>query len=155
MIFIIGAALLVVQLALEIIVSSPFNIDSFTPKTTVLIASNSDGAVRITFLAPANTCWFISSKVLYIPVDSITKSMSNDFQFKSLIYFIHPCHTWVGSASPWNDLNDQLWNYQMKIMGVQHHIFLHAASETSFQSSNPPSSRASNKEFHSSVLEKI
>jgi hypothetical protein len=72
----------VVQLALEMMVSSPFNIDSLTPKTKVLIPSTSEGAVKITFLAPAKTCAFISSKVLYLPVDSLTKSIFNDFQFQ-------------------------------------------------------------------------
>ena len=52
----IGAALLVVQLALEIIVSEPSRISWFTPRTTVFISSTSEGADRITFLAPDKIC---------------------------------------------------------------------------------------------------
>jgi len=52
----IGAALFVVQLAFEIMVSVPSKIASFTPKTMVFIVSTSDGAVRITFLAPEIIC---------------------------------------------------------------------------------------------------
>ncbi len=66
-----GAALFVVQLALEIMVSVPSNVFSFTPKTTVFISSTSDGAERMTFFAPAKICWFRSSKVLCFPVHSI------------------------------------------------------------------------------------
>ncbi len=56
----IGEAQLVVQDAFEIIISSAFNISSFTPKTIVLILSSVAGADRITFLAPAVICLFAS-----------------------------------------------------------------------------------------------
>jgi len=60
MIFIIGAALFVVQLALETIVSVPSSMCSFTPRTTVFISETSDGADKMTFFAPAIMCLLIS-----------------------------------------------------------------------------------------------
>ncbi|MNY37706.1 hypothetical protein D3C86_1722870 [compost metagenome] len=87
MILIIGAALFVVQLAFETIVSFPSKIFSLTPKTTVLMVSTSDGAERITFLAPASRCAFNSSCVLYFPVDSTTKSILWLFQSKLEMLF--------------------------------------------------------------------
>jgi len=75
-----------VQLALEIMVSVPSRMCSFTPKTTVLIVSTSEGADRITFLAPAMMCALISSNVLYFPVDSTTMSMFIDFQSREAIF---------------------------------------------------------------------
>ena len=84
---IIGAALLVVQLALEMMVSEPFKMWWFTPKTTVFMASISEGADNITIYAPAERCALNSAKVLNFPVDSITKSGETAFQFMFFISF--------------------------------------------------------------------
>jgi hypothetical protein len=65
-----GAALFVVQLALEIIVSVRLEYDRLHLLQQFLYTS--DGADKITFFAPAIMCAFKSSKVLYLPVASIT-----------------------------------------------------------------------------------
>ena len=69
--FTIGAKQFVVQLAFETIVSSPVNVSSLTPRTTVMSGSFA-GAVIITFFAPASICCDAPSLVLKIPVDSTT-----------------------------------------------------------------------------------
>ncbi len=87
MILIIGAALLVVQLALDMINSEPSKMCSLTPKTTVLISGTSAGADRITRWAPAVMCWLSSWYVLNFPVASMTKSGAACFQGMSAMFF--------------------------------------------------------------------
>ena len=69
----IGAVLLVVQLAFEIIGAEKSI--SFTPSTTVGMSGSCAGALKITCLAPALKCLPANSFVLNKPVDSITTSM--------------------------------------------------------------------------------
>src|SRR5690606_29309506 len=90
MTLIIGAALLVVQDALDMIFSVPSRIWSFTPSTTIFILSSAGGTDRITFLAPFFRCCSSSELVLNFPVDSITTSTSNLFQSSCSMF-----DTWV------------------------------------------------------------
>lgn len=58
-----GAAQLVVQDALERIVSVPSMMSSFTPSTTVLMPGSFAGAESNTFFAPAVKCKVANSRV--------------------------------------------------------------------------------------------
>jgi hypothetical protein len=70
--FIIGAALFVVQLAFDIMVSVRQEYRHLLPRTTVFYGSSSEGLKESLSWAPA-TMWVLScSYVLYFPVDSIT-----------------------------------------------------------------------------------
>src|SRR3989339_521419 len=74
-----GAKQLVVQEALEIILSLFFIFSSFTPITNVFISFPFGGADMITFFAPAKRCAEAASLVRKKPVDSITTSTFKSF----------------------------------------------------------------------------
>src|SRR6187551_727652 len=74
-----GAKQLVVQEALEIMVSVAFNTLSFTPNTTVA-STSVPGAEMMTFLAPAAKCKAAFSLLVNMPVHSYTTSTFNSPQ---------------------------------------------------------------------------
>ncbi len=76
---IMGAAQLVVQLALLMMGSSPFRMRSFTPSTTLGISASLAGAERITRFAPALRCAPADARVRKWPVLSMTASMPSAF----------------------------------------------------------------------------
>ena len=79
-----GARQLVVQDALDTMwCFAGSYCPSLTPMTTVR-SSSLDGAVMMTFLAPASRCWAAVGPVRKMPVDSTTMSTSQAFQGMSL-----------------------------------------------------------------------
>ena len=82
--FIIGAALFVVQEALEIMLAFKVCVFSDTPKTTMSMVSSSGGTDKITFLAPLFMWYSKSSRSLNLPEHSITTSKLKPFQLISL-----------------------------------------------------------------------
>src|SRR5690606_27283462 len=93
MTLIMGAALLVVQEALEMMVSPASRICSFTPRTTILISSSKGGTVRITFLAPLARWCAKASRVLNRPVASTT--ISTPWAPQSRFWGWAPCSTGI------------------------------------------------------------
>lgn len=75
-----GAKELVVQLALEMILSDFRRVLWFTPRTIVLILSSLAGAERSTRLAPAARCFVARGVVKNLPVHSRTMSTLCFFQ---------------------------------------------------------------------------
>ena len=71
-IFARGARQLVVQLALETIVSAVVYFSSLTPRTKVGMSGSLAGAEMITRLAPAFRCEPAVSRLVNRPVDSMT-----------------------------------------------------------------------------------
>ena len=78
----IGAKQLVVQEALDTIVSVAFALLWFTPITN--IGASAEGAEITTFLAPAFRCACAFSNVVKSPVHSRTTSTPNSFHFRLL-----------------------------------------------------------------------